>query len=321
MSVGVLLVGLGQIGLGYDLGLDREAHVYTHANAFSRHPYFHLMAAVDQEEQRRQIFAQTYHCPAYTDVETALRHHQPDLLVIAVPTGFHNELLQRVLRMHLPKVVLCEKPLSYDLNEAREMVQACALKGVGLYVNYMRRSDPGVIEIKRRLDKDVVGDSVKGVVWYTKGFLNNGSHFFNLLEYWLGPMLHSQVLHCDRRLGESDIELDVQVTFERGNIVFLSAWEEAFSHYTIELLSPCGRLRYDRGGELIQWQSTRPDPHFPGYTVLADTPETIDSGMDCYQLHVAEQLAASFQGRSCSLCSGAQALVTLESMQTIIGEL
>lgn len=321
MSFGVLLVGLGQIGMGYDLDLDHEVHVYTHARAFSQHPHFHLMAAVDSEEQRRQIFEQTYQCPAYVDVESALRNHQPDLVVIAVPTRLHNEIVQLVLRKSYPKVVLCEKPLAYDINEARTIVKACAAKGVGLYVNYMRRSDPGVIEVKRRLDDDKMGESVKGVAWYSKGFLNNGSHFFNLLEYWLGPMQRSQVLNCDRLWGENDPELDVQVTFERGNIVFLAAWEEAFSHYTIELLSPGGRLRYDRGGELIQWQPAELDPHFSGYTVLAGKPEIISSGMDRYQWHVAEQLAAVFYGKSFSLCSGDQALTTLESMQTIIGEL
>ena len=27
---------------------------------------------------------------------------------------------------------------------------------------------------------------IKGVAWYSKGIVNNGSHLINLLEYWLG---------------------------------------------------------------------------------------------------------------------------------------
>jgi len=319
MSVGVLLVGLGQIGMGYDLDIDREAQVYTHANAFSRHPQFNLMAAVDQEEQRRQIFVQTYQCPAYADIDAALRNHQPDLVVIAVPTQLHNEILRRVLRKSSPKVVLCEKPLSYDMAEARDMVQTCAAKGVGLYVNYMRRSDPGSIEIKHRIDTGEIGAPLKGVVWYSKGFLHNGSHFFNLMEYWLGPMLTAEVLASGRLWDGVDPEPDVRVIFTKGTMVFLAAWEEAYSHYTVEMLASNGRLRYEQGGEIIHWQTAQPDQNFADYTVLSAQPQNIASGMDRYQWHVAEQLAAALGGRNSHLCSGAQALATLEAMQTIIG--
>src|SRR5574337_363384 len=168
MSFSVLIVGLGQVGMGYDLHLDPAVHVYSHACAFSHHPGFHLIAAVDPEAQRRQTFVQKYQCPAYGDVDSALRQHQPNLVVIATPTRFHGETLQRVLDQSHPKVVLCEKPISYDLEEARAMVHACAANGIRLYVNYMRRSDKGVIEVKRRLDSGEIGIPVKGVVWYSK---------------------------------------------------------------------------------------------------------------------------------------------------------
>lgn len=318
MSVVVLIVGLGQIGMGYDLHLEPNGHVYSHARAFSQHPRFRLIGGVDPDEQQRQIFTRTYGCPAYGDVETALERHQPDLFIIAVPTQFHNQALQRALERSHPKIILCEKPLSYDLQEARSMVQACAAKGVMLYVNYMRRSDPGVIEIKRRIVNNEFGAPIKGIAWYSKGFFHNGSHLFNLLEYWLGPMKGSVVLNRGRLWNDTDPEPDIQITFERGNVVFLAAWEEAFSHYTVELLSPNGRLRYEQGGELIHWQPVQPDPHFQGYNVLSAKPEIIGSGMNRYQWHVAEQLARALDGQEAQLCGGADALQTLESMQQII---
>jgi predicted dehydrogenase len=319
MNFGVVIVGLGQIGIGYDLHLDPGRHVYSHARAFKLHSNFQLMAGVDPEAKRRKDFEQAYQCPAYADIDAALRNHQPDLVVIAVPTPFHGKTLQQVLAQSCPKAVLCEKPLSYDMEEAREMVRACAAKGIGLYVNYMRRSDPGSIEIKRRIDTGEIGAPVKGVVWYSKGFLHNGSHFFNLMEYWLGPMLTAEVLAPGRLWDGVDPEPDVRVTFAKGTMVFLAAWEEAYSHYTVELLAPNGRLRYEQGGEVIHWQTVQSDPNFTDYTVLSAQSQSIASRMDRYQWHVAEQLAAALAGRNGHLCSGAQALATLESMQTIIG--
>lgn len=318
MSIAVLIIGLGQIGMGYDLHLEQDGPIFTHARAYSQHPEFQLLGGVDPNAQYREAFSINYCCPAYPDVVAALAQHRPDLVIIAVPTQFHGQTLFRVLELSCPKMILCEKPLAYDLREARAMVRACAERGVKLYVNYMRRSDPGVIEIKRRISGGEFGAPVKGVVWYSKGFFHNGSHFFNLLEYWVGPMQSFKVLNSGRLWGETDPEPDVAVTFERGKFVFLAAWEEAFSHYTVELLSPLGRLRYEQEGKLIQWQPAEPDPHFNGYTVLSARHELIESGMQRYQWHVAEQLARALDGRDAQLCAATDALQTLVSMQEII---
>lgn len=318
MRIGTLIVGLGQIGMGYDLGLDPDTHVYSHARAFKVHPAFHLLGGVDPDNQQRRTFEREYHCPAFPDVEAALVRVQPELIVIAVPTSFHGDTLRRVLKQSRPAAVLCEKPLSYDLEEARAMVQVCEDKGTRLFVNYMRRSAPGVIEIKRRLEAGEIAAPVKGVAWYSKGLLHNGSHFFNLLEYWLGPMVTSDVLDSGRLWDGTDPEPDVRVSFRQGTILFLAAREEAFSHYAVELLATNGRLRYDRGGEEIHWQPAVPDRRLHGYTTLSVEPEMIASGMDRYQWHVAEQLAAALKGSKACLCEGTEALKTLESLKTII---
>jgi predicted dehydrogenase len=318
MSLGTLIIGLGQIGMRYDLGLNPDTHVYSHARAFKVHPAFHLLGGVDPDNRQRRSFEREYHCPAYTDVETALVQVQPKLIVIAVPTPFHGETLRRVLKQSRPAAVLCEKPLSYDLEEARAMVQACADESTWLFVNYMRRSVPGVIEVKRRIEAGEIAVPVKGVAWYSKGLLHNGSHFFNLLQYWLGPMVTTDLLDSGRLWNGTDPEPDVRVLFEQGKIVFLAAREEAFSHHTAELLATNGRLRCERGGEHIHWQPAVPDRHRQACTMLSPEIETIASGMDRYQWHVAEQLAAALDGRKAYLCDGTEALKTLESIKTII---
>jgi len=318
MSISVLIVGLGQIGMGYDLHFDTVKHIYSHARAFSQHPEFHLIAAVDPDYQKQKTFTQNYSCPAYANVEAALESHQPELIVLAVPTHLHAETLHQVLECSHPKVILCEKPLSYKLNEAQDMVNACAINKVKLFVNYMRCSDPGVIELKKRIKMNEISSPVKGVVWYSKGLIHNGSHFFNLMELWFGQVKSFNVCNRGRLWDESDPEPDLQVTFDGADILFLAAWEESFSHYTIELLSPSGRLRYEKGGELIEWQTTQSDPHIQGYTALSSTPENIYSDMKRYQWHVAEQLARELESKESHLCSGETALNTLKNIKIIL---
>ena len=315
-----LIIGLGQIGMGYDLSLDPSLFVYSHARAFSLHPSFDLAGAVDPSEGQRDLFETHYGKPAYDDIKSALEALQPDVVVIAAPTVMHKEIVDKVLLHSCVNVILCEKPLAYDLAEARKMVEACQLAGVHLFVNYMRRVDVGVLDVKRRIDAGVLGDPIKGIVWYSKGFLHNGSHFFNLLEFWLGSFVQAQVLDPGRLWDNKDPEPDVSVEFERGRIVFLAAWEEAYSHYTIELLSPSGRLRYEQGGSSITWQPTYAHPTVAGYRVLQPEPEVIANGMRRNQWHVVDQLANFIARRNHTLCTGAQALVTLEAMQQIINQ-
>ena len=316
--ISTLIIGLGQIGMGYDLGLDAASYVYSHARACSLHPGFRLIGGVDPDDNVRDVFAKTFGCPAYQNLNIALEQHQPELVIVAVPTILHARTIDRGLAGSKPRLILCEKPLAYDRLEAKTIVEACATKNVQLYVNYMRRSDPGAIEIKRRIATGEIGLPIKGVAWYSKGFLHNGSHLFNLLEFWLGPMHGFSVLDRGRLWDEIDPEPDVHVVFERGAAVFLAAWEEIFSHYTIELLAATGRLRYEQGGSLIDWQSIGPDPHAHGYTVLSANNAAVRSGMHRSQWSVADQLARASRGAEAQLCSGNEALRTLECMTDII---
>ena len=183
MAEKCLVIGLGQIGMGYDLDHDPTVAVYSHARAISLHPDFELAGAVDSSPLQRSIFQKHYVRPAFDNISAAMRQLLASVVIIASPSETHAAVLDEVLSQAKPKIILCEKPLAYDLTEAREMVDACDRAGIKLYVNYMRRADPGVIEVKRRIEKNEISMPIKGVVWYSKGFLNNGSHFFNLLEF------------------------------------------------------------------------------------------------------------------------------------------
>ena len=318
MATSVLIVGLGSIGMGYDLHHGHDVNkIYTHARAFSLHPDFYLVGAVDPEQKLCEIFEQEYKAPAYSDVEGALIHHKPQLVIIAAPTQYHCVILHKVLEMSEPHTILCEKPLSYSWDEASSMVDLCVKNNVDLYVNYMRRSDPAVIDIKERLDNGQIETPLKGLCWYSKGFKHNGSHFFNLLEFWLGKLESATIIDNGRLWAGEDPEPDVKLVFSRGTVIMLAAWEEKFSHYDIEFIAQNGRLRYESGGNIVNWQGVESDKNFDGYTRLSSKKQTINSGMNSYQLNVAEQLSLSINN-DFLLCSGAEALITQKNMHNIL---
>ncbi len=315
MPYSCLLVGLGQISMGYDMSLDAEFEIYTHARAISIHPEFELVGAVDPINEKREIFSKSFNIPAFDNVTEALYNSSPNIIIIASPTILHLELVSDVLKLCKPDIILCEKPLAYEIEDARKIVELCKNRNVKLFVNYIRRSDPGAIEIKKRLmgQKDI-----KGVAWYSKGFIHNGSHLFNLLEFWLGEYHNSTIVNDGRIWQEMDPEPDVCVKFENGTVLFLSAMEEKFSFYTIELIGNWGRLNYQQGGEYITWQDTLVNNKLKTYKFLNNTPETIPNRMNFYQLSVFEQLADEMKDKRTTLCTGEEALLTSEAIHTII---
>ncbi|MEI7430745.1 MAG: Gfo/Idh/MocA family oxidoreductase [Betaproteobacteria bacterium] len=317
MTFSTLIVGLGQIGMGYDLSLDPDKYVLTHAKAFQKHPEFQLVGGVDPAQSRRGLFETHFSVPSYSNIECALNVVKPDVVVISTPTALHAEAIRSVLKTANPRAILCEKPLSYELDEAQEIVALCDSQKCQLFVNYMRRTEGGVAEVKRRLNEGSIGLPVRGVVWYSKGLFNNGSHFLNLLQYWLGEVTGFQVVNSGRLWGSIDPEPDLVLSFQHGKIFFLAAQEENYSHYTIELVAPNGRLRYEQSGERILWQGTIKDAACDGYTILDPVEEIIETNFMRLQWHVAEQLAAYLHGHQADICSGTEALQTLETLVAI----
>ncbi len=317
MTHSAVVIGLGQIGMGYDLHLPPSQYALTHARAFAEHPAFSLIGGVDPSAARRAEFERIYDCPAFAEPVAAVKELRPDVVAVAVPTEHHRSALTSMLAVHKPRAVLCEKPLAYELEDAQQILAACQTAGCALFVNYLRRSDPGSQEVLRRLKAGEIALPVKGVVWYSKGLFHNGSHFLDLLQFWLGEIQDFRIIRPGRDLGAYDVEPDLSIRFSGGGVHFVAAYEEHFSHYTVELVAPNGRLRYERGGEKIIWQAVRPSSATGNYSLLGEDEEFIPSDFDRVQWHVVDHLAQALSGGQTSLCKGHEALRTIEHLAAI----
>lgn len=311
MSKTALIIGLGQIGMGYDYKLNPDEYILTHARACSKYNEINLIGGIDSNSENRNNFKREYNCEAYESIDSALKTERPDLIIISTPTQTHLEIIQKIYEIYSPKAILCEKPLAYNFEDANKIINICESNNTKLYVNYHRRSDPGVVKIKEMLNELPDDERVKGICWYSKGIYNNGSHFLNLLEYWLGPVQNFTIIQKGRIWQGIDPEPDVMFQFEKGEVVFLSAKEENYSHYTIELINSQGRLRYEKGGKNILWNSKIKDHVIPGYTILNNETIEIENGMKYAQLNVLKQIDLDINNKKANICNGKEALNAL----------
>ncbi len=317
MSLGALVVGLGQVGMGYDLKQNKKLFAMTHARALSVHSGFSLIGGVDPSETRRAVFEQYYQAPGFPDIFSAMKALNPEIVIVAAPTANHCQSVCEILDTGRPLAILCEKPFSSSAAEAQKMISQARKRGCKLFINYMRRADRAVIKIRNLILSQHIKAPVKCVAWYTKGLYNNGSHILNLMQYWLGDIEVVRVLKAGRRWGGTDPEPDVFLKFKRGEVFLLSATEENFSHCTIEIIAANGRLSYEDGGKKIYWTDIIEDNVCEGYRVLNPDRELLVSDLDFIQWHVMDQVASSLRGHSVEICAESDALKTLELLMMI----
>ena len=315
MSYKVLIVGLGKIGLGYDLFPGNTSTIKTHARAFELHNEFSLNGGVDHLESACKTFEEIYCVPAFTCINNALTKLNPDVVVVASPTNSHLHDIEQIVNNSSVKAILCEKPLSYKVSEAIKIVSLCNQHNIKLYVNYFRRADPAIIKLKNYFDTGVISYPIKGVVWYSNGLLHNGSHFVDLLKFWFGPIISSQIINDGTNLSNQDFDVDFRLEFKNAKIIFLVAEESHYSHFTVELVTPNERLRLEKGGESIYLQSISRSKDMPE---LSDSEELIQSDFNHYQINIVNELEKALSDLPHNLTSGHEALETIKDIFSII---
>lgn len=108
----VCVIGMGHIG-------------HTHAWAYSENPDAELVGVCDIRPDRAEAAGKKFNVPYYLDAQEMLKALKPD--VCSVTTGgteySSDHFVPTIQALEAGCHVLCEKPISNDLNNARKMVE------------------------------------------------------------------------------------------------------------------------------------------------------------------------------------------------------
>ena len=145
-----MTVRVGVVGAGI-MGAD---HVRILATLVPGAP---LTWVCDANMERARSVAQAYGVPnATSNPRDVISDAGTDAILIASPDDTHAPLTLECLKRG--KHVLCEKPLSQKSNECIDVVSAEARLGKRLVqIGFMRRFDPGYVEMKSILDSGSIG--------------------------------------------------------------------------------------------------------------------------------------------------------------------
>jgi predicted dehydrogenase len=317
VKLSAAVIGLGQIGMGYDFESGDAECALTHCSAFSQHQGFNLIAGVDPRPEARAGFKKKYSKPAFSNMREMFAAASPEVLAIGVPSDLHLESVTEALG-HPVRAILCEKPLATTLQDAMEIAGKVKAHGCTFLVNYPRRFDAAVSEIKHRLTTKDIGDVYKAVLWYSKGLLNNGSHFIDMLSFLFGPCTGVRILQKGRRLDNGDPEPDILLHFGDLAAYMLAGREENFSCGSLELIGNGGTIHYPLGDFPSRIYRTKPDPLFPNYFLLSREAELINPDVRRYMYRVVDAFYDAIVNKRQPASNIATAIETMQVVNRIM---
>lgn len=270
-----LIVGCGNIAGRFDVARrDAAARPVTHAGAYAADGRFHLAACVEPDGARRREFMDRWRVPTgYGSLDEAAGSAERfDVISICSPTPSHERDIVAALTL-APRLIFCEKPVAISANSAERVVRACKDAGVQLAVNYTRRWDPSIADLRKGIEEGRWGRLRSVVGHYNKGLLNNGSHMFDLLGLLLGPL---RVAHVGRPVNDfTPDDPSVPVWLETaGNVPAHIACGHAgdFALFELQFTFADALVVMEEGG--LHWRERKaaPSAEFAGYRVPADAP-------------------------------------------------
>ena len=131
----------------------------THAEVYKNDPLSELAAVCDIDRARADAAAEKWGAPAYYSVAEMLRDQ--DLSCVSVATGgfengaWHYEPVMECLAAG--KHVLCEKPISNNIEHAREMVRTARDSGLYFGINLNHRFVPPAARARQWISEGRLG--------------------------------------------------------------------------------------------------------------------------------------------------------------------
>ncbi len=122
----------------------------------------------------------------FTDTRQMLRSVQAPVVIVSTTGPSHAELVHMAVE-HGARYILCEKPLAVSIAQAKQMIAACAAKGVRLGVNHQMRYMEQYTAVKKlAFSPELGGIASINVLAGNMGMAMNGTHYFEMYRYMTG---------------------------------------------------------------------------------------------------------------------------------------
>jgi predicted dehydrogenase len=222
---------------------------------FHAHPQASVEALCDPDEDARDESAERYGVlgdARYADHEAMLDGEREDLdaVVVGSPHVFHHTQILAGLDRELH--VFCDKPLTVDLEDAREVRRRAKDSDRTVMIGYQRHLNPAFIRARERWQGK--GPEVRSITasitqnwiprfedsWRTDPDLSGGGNLYDTGSHLLDAVLWTTDLTPERVSADMDFADDENRVDERANVLIRFA-EGATADVSVFSDAPCVR--------------------------------------------------------------------------------
>lgn len=171
------IIGCGRIAGATDHPR-AEGAVRTHAQGYTRHPHFRLVAAVDPGTASLEAFQRAWDIPrGYRSVGELMANERVDVISLCSPTDDHAAQAVEILTApNRPSVLFMEKPVCVTPQELGRLMELAQGTNTAVLVNHTRRFDLPHRRAAQMIQQGTFGTLMQGRCVYYGGWLNNGTH-------------------------------------------------------------------------------------------------------------------------------------------------
>ena len=310
------VIGCGRIGAGVD-NYKEDVRPGSHADAYRNNADVSLVGLVEPTQERRAYLAAEYaDVPVYEQVSELFASTVPDIVSIASPTQYHYDVLREVVE-YAPKAILCEKPLAYDIEHAKEMVQLCEEKGIHLFVNHQRHFDPLLRSWASKIHAGEIGKVIQGTAFYYNGWFNNGTHLIDLLRVYLGDIVAVRGEYNDlTSWNNDDRDIDARLSFASGARVNMHALPKNYGYFGFSLFGEAGMIEVTNLGFEVRYRKKIDNRQYPGFYELSED-VVVEGAPRSMIVHTIAHIVDVLANGTTAFGTGSDGLAVMETLNAV----
>ncbi len=325
-KIPVCVIGAGRIGLSHEFDKKRIKPA-SHVGMWARNRNCDLVAICDKNfSQYKKAKKIKKNIKFFKDPKKMLNHIRPKIVSIATWKDTHFKITKLCIH-HGVKVIVLEKPLANNINQAKEIISLIKSKKVKILVNHRRRFDEEIIKLKKKLDKGLIGEIIQASSYYVYGLLTTATHTIDTLRYLLsgkaGEIKEVYGFKNDFKNFASydDKNYDAVLVFQNGLKVTLQSLDiKSYDNFDFYFYGKKGKVLITDIGRTILKYDIQKSPEHSGFTELKKISSKICSSKPRKQFSKLAENAIDCLNKKNAfpLCSAKDSYIDMEVINKII---
>lgn len=254
-TYGVILIGCGVMG---------ELHL---AEGIIPNKQIRLVGVVDIKSNRAREYAKRFGAESWSvDYKEYLKREDVDIIIITTLPSSHGRIAIDSLKAG--KHVLCEKPFTPALEEAKMVIGAARETGRKLRVGYILRFNESYRRVKELIDKNYLGSPLimrmlgaehtitkqgreqdLALIRETSPIIDCGCHYVDVMRWFTGSEAVSVSgvgVNIDPKVEKTKNNYEIiNVKLKDGSAgIYEVGWGTTFREFSVkEFIGPKGRIR------------------------------------------------------------------------------